>query len=303
MSEETLAVVEQAETTSDFDDSYAEALAEVSGGKEPEVSASEDTPTAPVEGKADPEWVAWAKSVNGNTDASGNINTDAVLRQAYELNRQNQAQAQQIAQVRQLLQDPKIYEAVRTAIQGQAKPPEKTDGKQEKTDEEVFKELVLGAVQDEFKKFIPVQQQVAQLYQNHLYSVKDQVYSQLESEYSGDVQFSQLDPILGQVIAQEASQFQMHPSAYIDLLASRGQLYPKLKFISDAVSFQFLKNKPKEQPQAPAPTPAPVEQRVAKNAQLSRPGTPVQQVKQADGSIEDLEDAWANAKRELQQKR
>jgi len=266
----------------------------------------ESEPAAP-EGNAsqEPDHIAWAKSRPWNVLPDGNLNIDAVVKQAFELNRGFQTQAQQIAQIRQFLSDPQVVQAI-AQIRGQqqqAAPAPAEKPLDEKTDEELFAELVQRQVDEKLKAIAPILVQTQTLHQERLGRIKAETLQQLAMEFGPEspVPIQQIEPFLMQRIQMTAQQMGTTPQVIFDHLAERGNLYQALAAQAREIAF-LIQRETGKTPVVEPMSPTPQQQRNPVRANLSRPGSP-SYVSPAERDISNFEDAWQAAKEELAAKR
>jgi hypothetical protein len=255
--------------------------------------------------QAEPEHLRWAKSIQGDVNPDGTLNVEAVARRAYELNRGFQTQAQQIAQIRQFLSDPQVVQAI-AQIRGQqqqAAPVPAEKPLDEKTDEELFAELVQRQVDEKLKAIAPILVQTQTLHQERLGRIKAETLQQLAMEFGPEspVPIQQIEPFLMQRIQMTAQQMGTTPQVIFDHLAERGNLYQALAAQAREIAF-LIQRETGKTPVVEPMSPTPQQQRNPVRANLSRPGSP-SSVSPAERDISNFEDAWQAAKEELAAKR
>jgi hypothetical protein len=302
-------------SASSIEEAWEQARQSAESQTETPVSSS-GTDSVPAEsGKAEqeePEHIRWVKSVSGNLAPDGSVNVDAVTRQAYELHRQTQLQAQQIAQIRQMFNDPRIADAIRRAVappQAAGDAASRETPAAEKTDEELFNELIERRVEEKLRQLSPAVDRTSWLYQQQLATVKSGALNQLVSEFGPDseVPFSEIEPLLVVRLQQAAAANGTDPTNLLNVLAETGKLYDTLALQARDIAFQLLRAKRKQQASGGgngvAPQPGQSVAQPQLRANLSRPGSPSHSVRPAEREIRDIEDAWQAAKEELAARR
>lgn len=253
--------------------------------------ADAGTVTEPAE---DPEHIKWVKSIDGDTNKeTGEILVDKVAKRAYELNKQNQTVAQQLAQLQQILRNPEVAKAVLNAVspgQKQAETkaePEKT----EKTDQEILDEYVDKRLE---QKITPLMQENQLLYQefarSQIKQAGDVLRQQFGNDDSGKPVFDTIGTEVAQQIALAAQKANMHPQQFLDALIRTGQLLPTL----EATAKTILYGKMKEQVEA-------LKSRTVqekKKTNLVGPGTPAKSVTAVSKQVNSIMEAARQAEAE-----
>lgn len=277
-----------------LEQSFNAALGEQeSGAPEPqEAQPEQETPAAPPE---EPEHVKWVKSVQGNVDEKGEIVLDRVLKQAYELNRQNQTVAQRLAQINQALQHPEVVAALQRAYgQQPAQQPAKQEG--EKSDEEILAEFV----EERVKKIVsPIEQRAQLLYQTHVLDQVNLTRATLREEFGKDGEayiYDQVAPDVVNRLASIAAENNVTLDAVISFLVDRGKLTDTIRELTQTILYPKIREKA-------VATQTEVKQKAIeqkKGTRLTSAGTPAKQVK-AVKKIESFMDAVEAAEEELAQ--
>lgn len=196
------------ETAMSFEASAQAALAEYEKSHpesdQQEAAAPEgQAETTPVPTPAEePEHVKWAKSVSGNTDGEGNIIQDRVLKQAYELNRQNQQTARELAQLNLALRHPEVAQAIQRVIAGTPAKPEPVAERADKTDEQILAEFVEDKIASKIK---PVVESNEALVSRLVLNDCNSTYEKLTKEF-GKENFDAVLPAINQQLNAVAQQ-------------------------------------------------------------------------------------------------
>lgn len=301
--QETDAAVEQAaeQVTQDFssiEDAFTAARDAESGlAEEAEVGAEapaeeDQDPSAP-QGKAEeePEHTRWAKSQNGFADDKGNLNAEALAKQAFELNRQNQSQAQQIAQIRQLISDPEVYKLITEKAQGKKADESKPT---EKTDEQVLAEFVA-------KQMEPLVAENRLLFQQYCASAIQSTMGELQKEFPetdetgapNPAAYSQMAPEVGAYFANVAANNGITAAQLVEHLVRNNQLTQAFQNVARQVAYNKIVAARPQMAQAA------VERK--KKAQLPARGAPSVSVKPSENGVDSVQDAYELAKRQLNQ--
>ena len=273
-------------------------------------SATTEQPgqATPPEGQAaeEPEHLKWVKSQSGFVDpATGQVNLEAVAKQAYELNRYNQTTAQNLNQLGALLRHPKIAAAMQEVVQGIQPPPQagqQPAGEQpEKSEEEILAEFIQSKIDATIG---PVQQQAAYAYQQYEASQVQLAYQQLKNDF-GTSKVDGKDVAVYDTIAQQVDQQIISEAAnvgatvpqYFSYLIRSGQLYPKYNTLARAVLYPTLQQKNQ---QAAAQTQQTNLEKQKRTTLTGKTSTPA--VKSGNKKITSFAEAAAAAEEELAQK-
>ena len=296
------AAAESATTDSpmSFEQAAEAALGEQSG------SAPAQDATAPSEGKAEttpapipveePDYVRWVKSVSGNTDAQGNINVDRVLKQAYELNRQNQLVAQKLSQFNQALQHPEIQKVVmRLANPQQAQEPAQA----ELTDEQILNQHIEKIIEQRMSPVLsPLQEQAQLAFERAVKAETDSAFYALQEEFGKD-EFNSVIPEIQNQLQMASLQSGVPIPQILGLMVQRGALYPAMAQIARNALFPQLKQRINQASQTAQ------DQNIEAKKKLTmaavKGGTPVKQVSKPAPKIDTWEDAWKAAEKELEE--
>lgn len=272
-------------------------------------SATTEQPgqATPPEGQAaeEPEHLKWVKSQSGFVDpATGQVNLEAVAKQAYELNRYNQTTAQNLNQLGALLRHPKIAAAMQEVVQG-IQPPQagqQPAGEQpDKSEEEILAEFIQSKIDATIG---PVQQQAAYAYQQFESSQMQLAYQQLKNDFGTtkiegkDV--SVYDTIAGHVdqqILAEAANVGATVPQYMSYLIRSGQLYPKYNTLARAVLFPTLQQRNQQAAVQTQQTNLEKQKRTTLTGKTSTPA-----VRTGNKKVSSFADAVAAAEEELAQK-
>jgi hypothetical protein len=194
-------------TVMTFEQASAAALKEV---EESETDAEQQETAAP-DGKAEtapetsveePEHVKWAKSVSGNVDDKGNLVVDRILKQAFELNRQNQTTVQQLTYLNQALRHPEIAAAIQRVISGGQPQAPEPKAAEEKSEADVLRDHIRAVVSEQIK---PVQEDSKALLDHLVLTECNLTYQQLCDEF-GKAEFDSVGPLINQQLATAAQQ-------------------------------------------------------------------------------------------------
>lgn len=207
--------------------------------------ATETAPAASGTTVEEPEHYRWAKAIEGDFDpATGKFVEDRIVKRAFELNRQNQAQAQQIQQIRQALQDPEVRAAIQEARARRGTPPNQPQAPPaEKTDEQILEEFVMERVnrtlQPVLQRIIP---RVEQYRQGQVNQQQDQTYAQLREEFgaddSGGSVYDSIAPQIAEAFDTAAARLGTTRADLVSALVDRGQLLPTIRSIARDVDWQ-----------------------------------------------------------------
>lgn len=228
----------------DFEASARSALAEFEKGESgnadagqgetaPEGKAGESS-TAPVE---EPEHVKWAKSVSGNVDDQGNLNVDRVLKQAYELNRQNQLTAQQLAQLKTVLQHPGVLKALEEATKGKPPEAEKPAPDAEKSEIDILNDHIDERITAATKDLTERNQL---LFQDLVETKLNLTYAKLCEEF-GKTDYDGIRDQIGQQIHAVAQRANTTPQALIEFMIRNGSLYDTFASAARNILYPRLK--------------------------------------------------------------
>ena len=258
-------------------------------------SEAEPTETAPtVEetkvDETDPEHIAWAKSIAGHYDPEKGFDSERITKQAFELNKQNQQQAENLKQLKEAFQNPEIAEVFRKVyLQGDtSKAPEPTDKPdEEKTSEEILTEFVNKQFKENFQEVEPKFQA---MYGNWLESQYESTYKTLKGE------FSNYDEIRDQInveIGKAAEQAGTTSANLLEFLAQKGRLLDTLRSAARNIVFPTLQEKVTTQDKVKE------ELEKKKRAVLPGPGSPSSVVEKGIVEKMSFDDAMAAAEKEL----
>lgn len=250
---------------------------------EPEKPAVEAAPEAPQE---ETPWTKWVKSVSGNVGPDGQIIPDRIHRQAYELNRQNQKTAQEIAEYRRLLSDPKVAEAIRAATSGAEVKAKEQPEEREKTDEQILQEFVEQKAKELFEReYGPRLRDADIAWQRQFESDMVATRNRLDQEFGKD-EYESVKEEVGQAIAHAAAEARLHPVALLQDLSRRNRLYDTLASAARNALYPKIR-----QAAVTAKTAAENAQVAkAKSAKLPGKGTPAQAVNKSH-KINSFQDA------------
>lgn len=277
-------------------------------GDEPADTPGRATETAPAAAGTtveEPEHVRWAKAIEGDFDpVTGRFVEDRIVKRAFELNRQNQSQAQQIQQIRQALQDPEVRAAIQEARNRRQAPAAPTQTPPaEKTDEQILEEFVMERVnrtlQPVLQKIIP---RVEQYRQGQVNVHKDQTYAQLREEFgadeSGGYVYDSIAPQVAEAFDTAAQRLGTTRDELVSALVDRGQLLPTIRSIARDVDWQ--RQREAAAIVASAQSAAAVNAKRGTRLSPAR-GTPSGAVSQSK-KINSIADAWEAAEAEIAQR-
>lgn len=244
------AVEKPPESAESFEEASESALGEVEIEEE---SGEEVKPESAPAGKdaskaeADLDHIAWAKSVQGNTDEKGEIIADRVLKQAHELHKQNQKQQQSLSELEKSLSHPLIAQAFREVYMGgdkatEEKPPEKPP--EEKTDEEVLGEFVDKRTEPQLTKMQGV---IDFLYGKALTSEYQRVQGLLEGEFEN---YADIRDEVGKTIAGIAQKTNTTAADLLARLAMDGSLHKTLQSAAVNLLYPGLKEEKQKRTEA-----------------------------------------------------
>ena len=290
-------VVETTESAPSSATTFEEAIEQAEAAQEgtgAESAATEPKASPTVEQAEEPEHVRWAKSVNGNVDpATGQIVHDRVLKQAFELNKQAQHQAQVLSQLEAVFKHPRIA-SVLAEISGAAAPKLPDQPEAEKTDEQRLEEYVNERIQ---KAIGPIQAINQPLVAKYVDSEMNNTYNRLKEEFGTDDSGVPLyDTVRDQVVAslaQAAANAGLTPHDLATRLALSGKLYESFATATRNLLFPKVAEAARKAKTSGASLEA------AKRAQLVPKGTPAREVKPAGRKVDSFEDAVEAAEEEL----
>jgi hypothetical protein len=293
----------------DYPQSIDDAFEAADAALNPEQGGTPETPApkTPAEGKVveEPEHVRWVKSQNGMTDEKGQPIIDRVLKQNYELNKQNQATVQAINQIQQWFQIPTVKAAIEAHLGGgNGAAPAKQETAEDlssKTDEQIFRD----AIREEAKKV--AEEMVRPLVSQLQFSVGrnlDQTFNATKAAL--DTEFGVSDdgttPVyetikneVGAVIANTASRMGKHPHELLSTMAMQGTLFDALKSI--ARDLLYPKVSASLQEVRKKATTVATDQ--ARRANLPGRGSPGAQARKPAPKVNSFEDAARMAEEEL----
>ena len=293
--------------------------AEAALGTLPEESASQaaDTPAqapqaapgSPGTAAEEPEHVRWAKRIDGYFDpGTGQFAHDRIIKGAFELNRQNQSQAQQIQQIRQALQDPDLRAYLEARRRGQPAAPivQPREPTAEKTDEQILEDFVLEraqkAIQPIVERLERLAPRVEQYRQQQVVGQVDQAYTALREEFGQDAAggyvYDMIAPQIADAFDSAATRLGATREQLVGALVDRGQLVGTIRSIARDIDWerqrQFVGR------QLAAAQSADVESKRRTRLSPGR-GTPSGQVTPSR-KIESISDAWEAAEAEITNK-
>jgi len=283
--------------------SFEAALSEHEPEGTGESTTQEQAAPAPDAGTAveEPEHVKWAKGIDGDWDpATGQFHTDRVLKRAFELNKQNQAAAQRLAQINQALQHPEIA-AVLQKVYGQPQQqpaqPAKKEPEGEKTDEQILSEFV----EERVKKLVsPIEQRAALVYQKYLKSEVELTRQTLREEFGKEGDAYVYDSVAPDVVGRLSAMAQEANTTLdqlVSYLVDRGKLTDTVREVTQTILYPKIREKAVQtQVQTQQKQ---IEQK--KGTRLTSSGTPAKQVKPVK-KVDSFADAVAAAEEELAQK-
>lgn len=281
-------------TINSFEDAANAALAEhqESGNEaaEPETQEAAPEQKAP-EPEPEPEHTRWVKSVSGNVDDKGQIIADRIYKQAYELNKQNQATAREIAQYRRMMQHPEVAAAMQRVQTGAPPPqPAKQEPEEEKTDEQILEEFVRAKAKDLFEREYGPKLRDAEIAWTRQFNADlAATQSKLHEEF-GKEEYEAVKEEVGAHIAEQAQLLGVHPIILLQELSRRDKLYPTLASAARNILYPRLRETISK---AKAETEA-AKVNTAKGAKLPGKGTPAAAVKQSR-KIDSFQDAYKAA--------
>jgi hypothetical protein len=279
---------------------------EGSAPKAPQTEPPEQA--APGQGKAaeEPDHLKWVKSQSGFVDpATGQVNLDAVAKQAFELNRAYQTQAQNINQLGTLLRHPKIAAAFAEVTGGMQQQPQAGAQAETEPSEKSEQEILAEFVRSEINAVLaPVQQQASIAYRNFEASQVALAYQQLRNEFGTtkmdgkDIAvYDTIAPQVDQQILAEAASVGATVPAYISYLIQNNLLYPKFSNAAKAVLFPSLQQKTAQAQTTATQTSLEKQKRTALTGKSSSP-----QVRSGAKKITSFAEAAAAAEEELASK-
>lgn len=284
-----------------FDQAAEAALAESE-----QAAGQQETQTqeAPAEGQTTaegavpevPEHVRWAKAASGNTDEQGNLVAEKLAKQAFELNRQFQLNAQKLAQLDRLLAHPKMRAAMEE-IHGAPKSRETgTETEGEKTDEQILKEFVQKTVDETTKD---LRERAAFAHQRAINAEIELTTRKLHEEFGRD-QYESIKEDIGRQMAVSAQQAGITPVQLVNFLIEKDQLFPVLQQAAQSLLYPKLK----EQVRRTAETAD--KQKIEEKKRttvVTAKGTSAASVSKAQPEINDFWSAAEAAEKELADKR
>jgi hypothetical protein len=266
--------------------------------------AEEEAASAPEEGKAgeapgvtpadEPEHVKWAKSVSGNVDEKGTLNQDRVLKQAYELHKQSQATAQQLAQLNSVLRHPEIAATLQRLASGQTPEAAKKEPEGEKTDEQVLSEYVKDLIK---RETAGLQEQTRLAYNRAIEAESNLAYNRLCQEF-GKEDYDGIRQDIASQLAVVAQQANTTLPSLIEYLVQKGMLYDT--FASAARNILYPRMKERTAAAATQASQKKVEDK--KKLALTPKGTSPVSVAKSPKKINSFEDAAKAAEEELDEK-
>jgi len=280
---------ESASTT--FEESFTSAQKDLeSTGEE---TASESTTTAEVPAKvddADPEHIAWAKGIKGHFDSEKGFDTERITKQAFELNKQNQSQAENLKQLKEAFQHPEIAEVFRKVyLQGGETTTKTTTDKpdEEKTSEEILTDFVNKQFQENFGQ---VQPKFQAMYDQWLETQYNTVYTTLKGEFEN---YDEIRDQVGEEMEKAATQAGTTTTNLLEFLAQKGRLLDTFRSAARNIVFPSLQEKASTQDKIK------VELEKKKRAVLPGQGSPSSSVSEGDKEFKTFEDAMSAAEEEL----
>jgi hypothetical protein len=280
-----------------LEESYDAAQTEISEGTGEKESQTTEAPVdagTANESVEEPEHIKWVKSIDGDTNKeTGEILVEKVAKRAFELNKQNQTVAQQLAQLQQILRNPEVAKAVLNVVApGQQPAPAKpATEKAEKTDQEILDEYLEGKLNE---RITPLVQQNQMLYMEYAKGQMQNAIGQLRQTFgndeSGKPNFDAIGPEVFQQIGVAAQRAGVHPNQFIDALIRNGQLYPTLEATAKTILY------PKMKEQVEALRNRTVQDK--KKVNLTKPGTPAKSVNEVTKQVNSILEAARQAEAE-----
>lgn len=218
-----------------------EGTAESTANEPAEVEQTTGEPAAPP---IDPDHVNWAKRVQGNWDAEkGQWNIDLLTKRAFELNRQNQLQAQSIAKIEALLAKPEVLAAIQAA-QGIQPPQPREVPKEPQTDQEILADFIQKEVQKSLgPKLTELEQNAQFASQRQVMAELNRVRDVLTAEFGKIGETPAFQTVAPQILSDfeaVAREQGIAPDAMISQLARSGRLETTIRSMAKSLLFDRM---------------------------------------------------------------
>jgi hypothetical protein len=256
----------------------------------------------------DPDHIRWAKSVQGDFDAAtGQFNTDRIVKRSYELNSFSQNLARENAELRKSLQQQQEL-----ASRKDGKPEVAAEEPREKTDAEILDEMVVAKANEVLKPHVEV---LAQLEERYVNDACLTAKSQLQEYYGKTVVpdgkggqqevyvYDAILPEIGNAVQGYLQANNIEPKAFFKQMVRSNTLIPTFQSLANAILMPRLQAQlnGKQQTQAKAEVDQVKQQAELerqKAAVLPKRGSPTGEVTQTK-VVNSIHDAARLAEEEL----